>query len=643
MKNNCIESILESILDEIALEQQALQEQEAMLKKETLAEQEQKCDDHDHHDGNSPKPQLVRLDSIQEMVTLEDMVLQHEEEVKKLESLVTQQSARQNARLEERLLHRRHARQRQLKQAKVDRKNIKREAKKLKKMDEAARAKAEQENEAVTRELLQTAQMAAEAPEVLTARAFKTLLEESRAGGEGGMGTNAVAGLEGGEESVAGLGGPLSAEQELVALERAKQQAVELEQRRQEALLAARKEHAQEMLLLESQLKEEAALQESQLRARLAKRHAEKQRKTLAFDVRGPALSAGGKGGVVKLEPLNYAKKMQEDAKAADLEFENEVVKLRSECAKKGERMVQEQKARLEEEETRAKVQLEAEAAHKVEEAKRKQAELAEGLQKMRDAHKEEIGHLRSEMDAQQRRVDERLQSRLAKRKLSLAVQQSQPDVARLTSGPIRDSWTGGMEEETDPDVLDIKRQIADLNRKLHAKREEHLERERAQKCMVDSARAEALAATSALNTFKEKLCIDEQRKSQRLVRQGSSGLRLADVESMPNTPRPERANGGGDAALVPPGMVISDDTTQSVVPKPRPPTRADSTGVTMQRMNSRPTEPPKTFRNALKMLVQFEQHKFSEDECLVLEEFARMARKNVGKKSSQALNLTLN
>jgi hypothetical protein len=52
--------------------------------------------------------------------------------------------------------------------------------------------------------------------------------------------------------------------------------------------------------------------------------------------------------------------------------------------------------------------------------------------------------------------------------------------------------------------------------------------------------------------------------------------------------------------------------------------------------------EPPKTFRNILKMLVRFEQHKFSEDECLVLEEFARMARKNVGKKSSQALNLAL-
>jgi hypothetical protein len=210
---------------------------------------------------------------------------------------------------------------------------------------------------------------------------------------------------------------------------------------------------------------------------------------------------------------------MQEDAKAADLEFEKEVVKLRNEFAEKRELMVQEQTARLEEEETRAKVQLEVEAAHKVEEAKRKQAEWAEGLQKMLDAHKEEIGYFRSEMNAQQRRVDERLQSRLSKRQLHLAVQQSQPDAARLTLGPIRDSWTGGM-EETDPDILDIKQKIVDLNRKLQAKREEHLERERAQKRMVDSTRAEALAATSAFNTFKEKLCIDEQRKKKRLVRE---------------------------------------------------------------------------------------------------------------------------
>ncbi len=76
-----------------------MEEQEALLKKETLAEQ-QKYD----HDANQI-PQLVRLNSIQELVTLEDMVLQqHEEEVQKLESIVTQQSLRQNARLEERLL-----------------------------------------------------------------------------------------------------------------------------------------------------------------------------------------------------------------------------------------------------------------------------------------------------------------------------------------------------------------------------------------------------------------------------------------------------------------------------------------------------------------------------------------------------------
>ncbi len=301
---------------------------------------------------------------------------------------------------------------------------------------------------------------------------------------------------------------------------------------------------------------------------------------------------------------------------------------------------------------------MEAEAARTAEEAARTQAGLAEGLQKMREAHREEVGYLRSELGAQQRRVDERVQARLAARKRSLAVQQSQPDAARLASGPIRDSWTGGMEEDTDPDILDMKQQIAELNRKLQATRDEHGERERAQKRLVDSARAEALAATSALNTFKEKLCIDEQRKSQRLVRQSSSGLRLADVESVPNTPRPDvlpatattttttakldtASGSGGDV----PGMVMSDDPTQTAVPQAkRPPTRADSTGVSVQRTNSRPMmePPPKTFRNVLKMLVRFEKHKFSEDECLVLEEFARMARKNAGKKSSQALHLTL-
>jgi hypothetical protein len=65
--------------------------------------------------------------------------------------------------------------------------------------------------------------------------------------------------------------------------------------------MAARKEHEREMLFLESQLKKEVALQESQLRARLAKRHAEKQREKLALDVRGPTLSPDGKR-VVKLE-----------------------------------------------------------------------------------------------------------------------------------------------------------------------------------------------------------------------------------------------------------------------------------------------------------------------------------------------------
>jgi hypothetical protein len=405
-------------------QQQALHEQEALLKKETLAEQ-QKYD----HDGNQ-KAQLVRLDSTQEMVTLEDIVLQLEEEVEKLESILTQQSLRQNARLEERLLHRRQARQRQLKQAKVGEKDIKREAKKLDKMDESAWVKADQEREAVNRELLQTFRMAAEALGVLTARAFKTLLEETRGGSL--PGTNAVAGLEGGGDESAALVG------------------------------------------------------------------------------------------------------------------------------------------------------------------------------------EEEIGSLRSERNAQQRRVDERRQSRLPKRQLSLAVQQSQSDAARLTSGPIRDSWNGSIEEETDPDILDIKHQIANLNRKLQVKREEHLERERAQKRMGDSSHAESLVAISAFTTLKEELCVDVQRKLQRLARQNSSDLpRLVDDESM-------LVNDVGDAALLP-GMVMSDVATETVVP-----------------IHSRPMEPPKTFCNVLKMLVRFEQYNFSEDECLVLEEFTRMARKNVRKKSSQ-------
>jgi hypothetical protein len=109
------------------LERKALEEKEARLQKEILAEKH----NYDHH-GNK-KPKLERIDSMREMQTLEDLVMQHEEEVKKLESMVMQQSARQNERLEERLLRRKQGRQRQLKQAKVSKKEIKKEIKKVKK------------------------------------------------------------------------------------------------------------------------------------------------------------------------------------------------------------------------------------------------------------------------------------------------------------------------------------------------------------------------------------------------------------------------------------------------------------------------------------------------------------------------------
>ena len=63
--------------------------------------------------------------SAQQTQKLEDMVTQHEGEVRKLESMIGQQNARQTNRLEERLKLRKEAQLRQLKLAKVDKKHIK--------------------------------------------------------------------------------------------------------------------------------------------------------------------------------------------------------------------------------------------------------------------------------------------------------------------------------------------------------------------------------------------------------------------------------------------------------------------------------------------------------------------------------------
>merc|ERR1711988_1784724 len=79
------------------------------------------------------------------------------------------------------------------------------------------------------------------------------------------------------------------------------------------------------------------------------------------------------------------------------------------------------------------------------------------------------------------------------------------------------------------------------------------------------------------------------------------------------------------------PGTLNTEDSVTRLVVKPKSAAREGSvTNVTAFAESTKPHATPKTVREVLRMLIKFEGHKFTEDECLVLEEFSRMARKNL-------------
>jgi len=618
------------------LERKALEEKEARLQREIQKEKQ------NYDLEGKAKPKLVRMDSMRQMQTLEDMVIQHEEEVGKLESMIGSQNARQANRLEERLKRRKEARLRQLKQAKVNKKDIKRDLKKQKKLDEVARAEIEAESVLVNQEVTQTSQMLAETPEVATAQEFKQLLEEARTQGQllenqqetetNNRERKLQARLQkrqkgaGGKDVVEDEGGTpgdstrtsstRSVDWELDALERAKQQASEFEKKKQEALMATKKEHQKDISFLESQLKEEMDLKESQLRARLEKRQAKAKKRVKP--VAGPP-AVLGYGQKLVLEPLTPEKRLQNSSSTAsiqnaEVEFEQEISKLKADFAVKREKVLAEQDVRLTEEARLAKANVENEAAAAVEKAKVQQLEAATALDAIREDHKKETASLQQDMDVQQQRMDERLQARLAKRKKTQALKQSQPDQVRVESGPVQNGWTTDGEKETDPEILQMQAELAERKEKFHAIKREQQEKEREQRRAVQAAHAGALAAASAYNTFKDKLFKDERRA---LVRQSSKNVGMPKVdENGPNTP----------AANLP-GELTSEDSVKHLQVKPKPVSRSDSTAsLQAQQRGMAPT----SARGVLRLLIKLENHKFTEDECLVLEEFSRMVRKNV-------------
>merc|ERR1712185_631481 len=76
------------------------------------------------------------------------------------------------------------------------------------------------------------------------------------------------------------------------------------------------------------------------------------------------------------------------------------------------------------------------------------------------------------------------------------------------------------------------------------------------------------------------------------------------------------------------PGTLNTEDSVTRLVVQPKPAARDDNlTNVTAFAESTKPHATPKTVRGVLRMLIKFEGHKFTEDECLVLEEFSRMAR----------------
>jgi len=571
------------------------------------------------------------------------MVIQHEDEVHKLESMIGQQNARQADRLEERLKRRKEARIRQLKQAKVSKKEIKKELKKQKKVDEVARGEIETEGAVMNQEVAQTSQMLAETPEVATATEFKQLLEEARTQGqflESQMetesnnrerklqeklrkrrkGSQAGGGTEV-DDASARVSSTRSVDWELDALERAKQQAKDLEKKRQDALNATKKEHQKDISFLEAQLQEEMDLKESQLRARLEKRQAKAKKRKALNPVAGPP-AALGYGQKLVLEPISPEKKMQNSSSTASLknaehEFEQEIAKLKSDFAQKREKVLAEQNVKLAEEARQAKAQVEKEAADAVEQAKQQQMQAATALEAIRANHKEETASLQQDMDAQQQRVDERLQARLAKRKKARALKQSQPDDVRLSSGPVQNSWTTDVEKETDPEILQMQAELAERKEKLQAIKKEQLEKEREQRRAVQSAHAGALAAASAYNTFKDKLFKDERRA---LVRQNSSRKEVVKSLTMPKVDEDELSTPTANL----PGALQPSDSVKRLQVKPKAVDRADSLQALQRSMV------PKSVKDVLRLLIKMENQKFSEDECLVLEEFSRMARKNV-------------
>ena len=443
-----------------------------------------------------------------------------------------------------------------------------------------------------------------------------------------------------------------SAGWETDALERAKLQAKDLEKKRQEALLAAKKEHQKDMQLLENQLQEEMDLKENHLRARLEKRKA-KAKRHKSSAVSGPPMSSchsQSLSSTVSIETVEH-----------ELEREISKLKVRLPCfvpsfldalpsflrsfldlpllfflpsflasslkvdfAQRREKVLREQNVRLADDARLVKANVEIEAAEAVERAQLQQLVKANELEVIRENHKKETASLLQDMEAQQKLVDERLKAKLAKRKKVRAHKQPQSGDSSV-DGPAAGSLQGPPDPWADPEIVKLQAELAERKDNLKAMNKGQFEKEREHREAMETAQADAIAAACALKAFKGNLF---KSKKRALAHQNSSRSELKTSGTLGvDRPKPVDDERSQLSATLPSGSEPGEHTAdgnESMTPAAALPGLLGLNEL-LGGVNNELDRAESTLRS----LILLENHTFSEEQCLVLEEFSRMVRKN--------------